>query len=178
VSSDPRFNPSSFNCTPTTPTLSVALTAMVMVSATVTPAAGEVIETVGGVVSSKFVSTCAGTLTRKASNRLVPTLLVQMKYWPVTSRLPFGSLEYASPPPVAFMSVITGATTKTRKEPSKRKHTTSLTRGPFVLSAPLPHAYCCSGRRVGFAFAWLTCWTEWGSPWGSSYTTVPGPRGD
>src|SRR5437879_12606573 len=148
---------------------------MVMVSATVTPAAGEVIETVGGVVASKLVSACAGSLTRKASNRLVPTLLVQMKYWPVTSRLPFGSLEYASPPPVAFMSVITGATTKTRKEPSKRKHTASLTRGPFVLLAPLRHAYGCSGRGVVFAFAWLACWTELGVPWGQSSSTCRGP---
>src|SRR2546428_6692539 len=138
-----------------------------MVSATVIPAAGEVIETVGGVVSSKLVSKCAGTLTRKASNRLVPTLLVQMKYWPVPSKLPLGNFEYASPPPLAFMSVITGATTKTWKEPSRRKHTTSLTRGPFVLSAPPPHTYCWSGGRVGFVFAWLRCWTDWGLNRGS-----------
>jgi hypothetical protein len=38
------------------------------------------------------VSICPGTLTKKASTRAPPVLLVQIKYWPVTSRLPFGSL--------------------------------------------------------------------------------------
>src|SRR5207247_7565452 len=51
VSSAPRFAPSSLNCTPTTPTLSVALAETVIVPATVEPVAGAVSETVGGVVS-------------------------------------------------------------------------------------------------------------------------------
>src|SRR2546422_662263 len=51
VSSAPRFAPSSLNCTPTTPTLSVALAETVTVLATVAPAVGAVIATVGGVVS-------------------------------------------------------------------------------------------------------------------------------
>src|SRR5437867_1629182 len=51
VSSAPRLTPSSLNCTPTTPTLSVALAETVTVPATVAPAAGAVIDTVGGVVS-------------------------------------------------------------------------------------------------------------------------------
>src|SRR2546427_1509436 len=51
VTSAPRFAPSSLNCTPTTPTLSVALAETVIVPATVAPAAGAVSETVGGVVS-------------------------------------------------------------------------------------------------------------------------------
>ena len=38
------------------------------------------------------VSNWPGTLTRKASTREPPALLVQMKYLPVTSRLPLGSL--------------------------------------------------------------------------------------
>lgn len=38
------------------------------------------------------VSNCPGILTRKASTREPPVLLVQMKYSPVTSRLPLGSL--------------------------------------------------------------------------------------
>src|SRR5439155_25335475 len=46
VTSAPRFAPSSLNCTPTTPTLSVALAETVTVPATVTPAAGAVIDTV------------------------------------------------------------------------------------------------------------------------------------
>src|SRR5881296_1492230 len=51
VSSAPRLAPSSLNCTPTTPTLSVALAETVTVPATVAPAAGAVIDTVGSVVS-------------------------------------------------------------------------------------------------------------------------------
>src|SRR6059036_2605324 len=51
VTSAPRFAPSSLNCTPTTPTLSVALAETVTVPETVEPAAGAVMETVGGVVS-------------------------------------------------------------------------------------------------------------------------------
>src|SRR5881296_138461 len=51
VTSAPRFAPSSLNCTPTTATLSVALAETVIVPATVAPAAGAVIATVGGVVS-------------------------------------------------------------------------------------------------------------------------------
>src|SRR2546427_6159894 len=51
VTSAPRFAPSSLNCTPTTPTLSVALAETVIVPATVAPAAGAVSETIGGVVS-------------------------------------------------------------------------------------------------------------------------------
>ena len=56
VSSAPRFTPSSLNCTPTTPTLSlaVALTATVAPD-TVDPPAGAVIATVGGVVSPPAV---------------------------------------------------------------------------------------------------------------------------
>src|SRR5438876_7059513 len=52
VTSAPRFTPSSLNCTPTTPTSSVAFAETVTVPATEAPAAGAVIETVGGVVSA------------------------------------------------------------------------------------------------------------------------------
>src|SRR5688500_2005131 len=38
-------------------------------------------------------SFCWGTRTMNASPRLVPMLLVQMKYSPVGSRLPFGRFE-------------------------------------------------------------------------------------
>src|SRR5881409_437623 len=51
VTSAPTLTPSSLNCTPTTPTLSVALAETVTVPATVALAAGAVIDTVGGVVS-------------------------------------------------------------------------------------------------------------------------------
>src|SRR2546427_2473565 len=43
VTSAPRFAPSSLNCTPTTPTLSVALAETVTVPETVAPATGAVI---------------------------------------------------------------------------------------------------------------------------------------
>src|SRR5438552_966256 len=51
VSSAPKLAPSSLNCTPTTPTLSVALAETVTVPVTVAPAAGAVMETAGEVVS-------------------------------------------------------------------------------------------------------------------------------
>src|SRR5258705_3196619 len=51
VSSAPRLEPSSLNCTPTTPTLSEALAVTLVVPKTVAPEAGAVIFTVGGVVS-------------------------------------------------------------------------------------------------------------------------------
>src|SRR2546426_4939427 len=51
VTSAPRFAPSSLNCTPTTPTLSVAVAETVIVPEMVAPADGAVSATVGGVVS-------------------------------------------------------------------------------------------------------------------------------
>src|SRR5216684_818107 len=51
VSSAPTFEPSSLNCTPTTPTLSLAVAVTVTVPDTVEPPAGAVSATVGAVVS-------------------------------------------------------------------------------------------------------------------------------
>src|SRR5947208_3397681 len=51
VSSTPRFAPSSLNCTPTTPTLSVAFAVTLTLPDTVAPFAGPVIATLGAVVS-------------------------------------------------------------------------------------------------------------------------------
>ena len=51
VSKLPRFAPSNRNCTLATPTLSEAFAVTVIVPLTVTPFAGEEIDTVGGVVS-------------------------------------------------------------------------------------------------------------------------------
>src|SRR5437016_3756970 len=94
VTSSPRLLPSTLNCTPATPTSSVALAERVILSKTVAPVGGAVMETAGGVMSdAPPVSRWAGTLTRKASRRLPPVLLVQIKYWPVTSRLPLGYFE-------------------------------------------------------------------------------------
>src|SRR2546428_48641 len=52
VSSAPRFTPSSWNWTPTTPTLSLAVAVTVVEPVTVAPATGAVTETVGGTPSS------------------------------------------------------------------------------------------------------------------------------
>src|SRR5204863_405764 len=51
ASSTPRLAPSSRNCTPTTPMLSEALAVTLVVPPTVAPETGEVMLTVGGVVS-------------------------------------------------------------------------------------------------------------------------------
>ena len=81
VTSSPRLLPSTLNCTPATPTSSVALAERVILSKTVAPVGGAVMETAGGVMSdAPPVSRWAGTLTRKASSRFPPRLVVQIKY--------------------------------------------------------------------------------------------------
>src|SRR5262245_44407403 len=57
VSSAPTLTPSTRNCTPTTPTASLALAVTVTVPLTDAPEAGEVIDTVGAVVSTLFTVT-------------------------------------------------------------------------------------------------------------------------
>jgi len=56
VSSAPRFAPSTLNWTPATEPLSAAFAVTATVDATVAPAAGAVIDTVGGVVSDVAVA--------------------------------------------------------------------------------------------------------------------------
>ncbi|OLE66802.1 MAG: hypothetical protein AUG09_05650 [Acidobacteria bacterium 13_1_20CM_2_68_7] len=51
MSSEPRLEPSTRNCTPATPTLSEAEALTVVVPETVAPDAGALMLTVGGVVS-------------------------------------------------------------------------------------------------------------------------------
>jgi hypothetical protein len=63
VSADPTFPPSTCNCTLATPTLSEAVAFTVIVPFTVALFAGEVIETVGGVVSALFTVTFTAALT-------------------------------------------------------------------------------------------------------------------
>src|SRR5438093_10228533 len=57
LSSAPRFAPSSLNCTPTTPTLSLAVAVTVVVPVTVAPFVGTSIAIVGGVVSAGVLDT-------------------------------------------------------------------------------------------------------------------------
>ena len=59
VTSAPRFAPSSLNCTPATPTLSLALAVTEMLPVTVVPGAGAVTDTVGAVLSFDAVTTTA-----------------------------------------------------------------------------------------------------------------------
>src|SRR5207249_6207500 len=81
VSSAPRLAPSRRNWTPATATLSEALAATLTGPPTVAPPAGAVSETAGGVESvDPPMRTWEGILTTKASRRLPPVLLVQMKY--------------------------------------------------------------------------------------------------
>ena len=56
VSAAPRFAPSTLNCTPVTPTLSLAVAAIVTEPLTADPAAGEVIATLGGLWSRTSVA--------------------------------------------------------------------------------------------------------------------------
>src|SRR5437899_6851383 len=81
ATSAPRFWPSSLNCTPTTPTLSEAVAETVVVPETVEPERGEVMLTVGGVVSE------GGPL-----ERLTPT--------PAASIPPVPVLKWSSGSPV------------------------------------------------------------------------------
>ncbi|HTP44344.1 MAG TPA: hypothetical protein VMJ13_07245, partial [Candidatus Acidoferrum sp.] len=62
VSAAPTFAPSTCNCTLATPTLSEAVTLTVTVPFTVALLAGDVIETVGGVVSALFTVTVTTAL--------------------------------------------------------------------------------------------------------------------
>src|SRR5467141_3104277 len=64
VSSAPALTPSNWNCTPTTPTLSEALAVTVIVAETVAPEAGEVMLTVGAVVSLNTVTVTGAEVVR------------------------------------------------------------------------------------------------------------------
>jgi hypothetical protein len=75
VASVPRVSPSRRNLTPVTPTLSEAVALTVMVPETVAPEDGEVMATVGGVVS------CANTVpldvsTSAVTQEVIPTLIL------------------------------------------------------------------------------------------------------
>src|SRR5207249_3606194 len=63
----PRFTPSTLNCTPRTPTLSVALAETVTVPVTESPATGAVMETAGGVVSGTGLLTVTLTAAEVAT---------------------------------------------------------------------------------------------------------------
>ncbi len=60
VTSVPRLTPSSWNCTPATPTLSAAVAVTETEPPTLAPALGPVTATVGGVVSPPATVTLTG----------------------------------------------------------------------------------------------------------------------
>ena len=74
-----------------------------------------------------------------------------MKYLPVTSRLPIGSVGWRSPPPRALRSVMFWVTTSTSGEPSRRKHTISFARGATAVVALAAQAYCRDSGTPGWA---------------------------
>src|SRR5439155_1226574 len=74
VTSAPRFTPSSLNCTPTTPTLSVAVAETVTVPETLAAGAGAVSATVGGAVSATVTLTAALAVWPAASRATTLTL--------------------------------------------------------------------------------------------------------
>src|SRR5258708_38994219 len=103
VLSAPRLAPSSRNCTPATPTLSEALAVTVTVPDTVWPLLGEVMLTVGGVVSegeplATVTVTAAEAVRLPAASRATaasvcePCLPV-----PVLQEAEYGALRSAEP---------------------------------------------------------------------------------
>src|SRR5439155_25191815 len=69
VTSAPSLAPSSFNCTPATPTLSVALAETEIAPETMEPADGAVMETAGGVVSATVTLTAVAVAVLPAASR-------------------------------------------------------------------------------------------------------------
>src|SRR3989442_14045752 len=93
VSSAPRLPPSSWNWTPTTPTLSEALAETVMLPVTVAPEVGAVMLTVGGVMSLKTVTVTGSEVYRMLS----PSRPTAVKVWdPLLAVFWFQATEYGS----------------------------------------------------------------------------------
>src|SRR5439155_9581624 len=96
VTSAPRFAPSSLSCTPTTPTLSVALAETVTVPATVAPAAGAVIATVGGVVSGIGLVTVTITAAEVAVLPAASRATAVTVWLPLALKVVFQDIEYGA----------------------------------------------------------------------------------
>src|SRR6266404_451894 len=78
VSSAPALLPSTWNCTPTTPTLSEAFAASVIAPETVAPAEGDVIEPDGAVVSLKTVIVTVAEVVRlPAASRAIAVMVCE-----------------------------------------------------------------------------------------------------
>src|SRR5712691_7161144 len=91
VSSAPALTPSSRNCTPTTPTLSEALAVTLIVPETVAPEAGEVMLTVGAVVSLNTVTVTGAEVLRLPA---VSCAMAVMVWEPLLAPVVFQAIEY------------------------------------------------------------------------------------
>src|SRR5690348_8798591 len=83
------LTPSSWNCTPATPTLSEAFAVTPMVPETVAPAVGELIDTVGAVVSGG----------PGANARIVPAEAAVVPFHDPTNSLPSATIGAANVAP-------------------------------------------------------------------------------
>src|SRR5437867_2894570 len=123
VSSAPRLAPSSLNWTPTTPTLSDAFAVTVTVDLTVAPFTGDVMLTVGGVVSLDTVTvTAADVAVLPAASRATALSVCE----PLVAVVVFHETEYgsvvSSPPRLA---------------PSSLNCTPATVRAPIILTFAL-----------------------------------------
>src|SRR6266511_1096208 len=67
---------------------------------------------------------------------------------------------------------MTGATTSTSSDPSRRKQTISLVRGRLSRFALLAHAYCCASGTPERLLAW-EMWPEFADQSVVRYTSCP-----
>src|SRR6266568_2383198 len=114
--------------------------------------AASALESADGVASGWApASSCAGTLTMKASARLPPMSLTQTKYRPVTSRFPAGGCAGRAGGPRRLGLDMFWVTTRTSSESSRRKQTISFARGARALVPPAAHANCPETGTPGWA---------------------------
>jgi len=141
----PALTPSTWSCTPTTPTLSAAFAVMVIVPETVAPAAGEVTETDGGVVSLNTVTVtvfevqCPPSWSRATAVMLwVPFVAVR-----VFHGISYGALPSSAP---RLAPSILNCTPATRSPPTPTMTALALTGTVPVTWAPLEGAVTVTTR--------------------------------
>src|SRR5205807_1315850 len=97
ATSAPRLAPSSLNCTPTTPTLSVALAETVIVPATEAPAVGAVSETVGGALSTVTLTTAEVAVFPAASRATAVRLWTPLEVVMLVHETEYGAAVTSAP---------------------------------------------------------------------------------
>src|SRR5438094_1120134 len=120
ATSAPRLAPSSLNCTPTTPTLSVALAETVIVPATEAPAVGAVSETVGGALSTVTLTTAEVAVFPAASRATAVRVWAPLVVVVLINETEYGTAVTSAPrlapsrlnwtPPTPTLSVALAAT--------------------------------------------------------------------